>query len=114
MPLSARVTQHPDRIIVALDGELELCSVPCLLDAVSEALAGEQHNLLVDAAGLTFCDSEGLEALLKAQRKVTGAGGTMELAHVHGRVRRVLEITGLTRAFTIRRNDLKILKKHYE
>ncbi|MFI7637784.1 STAS domain-containing protein [Nonomuraea sp. NPDC049400] len=101
MPLTARVTQDSDRCIVALDGELDICSAPCLLAAVDEALAGERRNLLVEATGLTFCDSHGLEALLQAQREVTDAGGTMELAHLHDRVRRLLELTGLTRAFTI-------------
>ncbi|WP_433441141.1 STAS domain-containing protein [Nonomuraea sp. CA-141351] len=101
MTFSARVTQEPDRIILDLDGELDLCSAPRLLSAVSDALTREPHNLLVDAAGLTFCDSNGLEALLEAQGKVTSAGGTMELAHPTGRVRRVLELTGLSRAFTI-------------
>jgi anti-sigma B factor antagonist len=101
MPFTVRVTQDPDCSIVALDGELDMCSAPRLLAAVSDAVAGEQRNVLVDAAGLTFCDSNGLEALLKAQEEVTGAGGTMELAHLDDRVRRVLELTGLTRAFTI-------------
>ncbi|MGP3916628.1 STAS domain-containing protein [Nonomuraea sp. 10N515B] len=96
------MTRQPDCMIVALQGELDIYSAPCLRAAISEALAEGQRNLLVDAAGLTFCDSEGLQALLKAQGEVTGAGGSMELAHVHGRVRHVLEISGLTCAFTIR------------
>ncbi|RVX41974.1 anti-anti-sigma factor [Nonomuraea polychroma] len=101
MTLSARMTHHADHSVVALDGELDLCSAPCLLSAVAEALAAEQRPLTIDMAGLTFCDSHGLDALREAQREITSAGSALELTHVHGRVRRVLDITGLTSAFTI-------------
>ncbi|TDD15486.1 STAS domain-containing protein [Nonomuraea diastatica] len=81
-----------------LNGELDLYTAPRLLDAVDGALAaGSPVNLLVDAGALTFCDSHGLEA----QGKVARAGGNMELGHVSGRLRRVLDLSGLSRAFTI-------------
>ncbi|WP_171075421.1 STAS domain-containing protein [Nonomuraea basaltis] len=101
MSLSVRVMQYADYSVVVLDGELDMASGPRLVAAATEALAGERRYLLVDAAGLTFCDSDGLYALLETRREVTGAGGTMELAHVRARFRRVLDITGLSGVFTI-------------
>ncbi|SDL36001.1 anti-sigma B factor antagonist/stage II sporulation protein AA (anti-sigma F factor antagonist) [Nonomuraea jiangxiensis] len=101
MTLAARVTQKPDRSVVALSGELDLASVSDLAEAVGVAMGGGRRNLVVDVAQLRFCDSEGLEALLRIQADVASGGGTMTLTHVHGRVQRVMELTGLGQAFTI-------------
>ncbi|WP_165974341.1 STAS domain-containing protein [Nonomuraea deserti] len=102
MPLSVQVAQRRNGLVLTLNGELDLYTAPRLLAAVDDALAaGSPVNLLVDAGALTFCDSHGLEALLEAQGKVARAGGNMELGHVNGRLRRVLDLSGLSRAFTI-------------
>ncbi|GLW08153.1 anti-sigma factor antagonist [Microtetraspora sp. NBRC 13810] len=100
--LSVRTTHHDDYSVLALNGELDMTSTSSLLSAVDEVLASGRRRLVVDAGGLTFCDSHGLDTLVKAQQKVVRADGTMELTHVHGVLRRVLEITKLARAFTIR------------
>ncbi|WP_176993850.1 STAS domain-containing protein [Nonomuraea jiangxiensis] len=99
--MSAWVRQESGRGVVALSGELDIASASCLADAVGVALRGGRRDLVVDVARLGFCDSEGLEALLRIQDDVTGEGGTMTLTHVHGRIRRVMELTGLASAFTI-------------
>ncbi|TDD12959.1 STAS domain-containing protein [Nonomuraea diastatica] len=99
--LSAHMTQRRNGLVLVLKGELDFSTTPRLLEAVSDALTGGTANLLIDAGGLTFCDSHGLEGLLEAQKRINRAGGSMELAHVHGRVRRVLDLSGLGRAFTI-------------
>ncbi|WP_165977270.1 STAS domain-containing protein [Nonomuraea diastatica] len=86
---------------MALQGELDLCTAPLLLTAVSDALAGEPRMVRVDAEGLTFCDTHGMEALLEAQRRITDAGGSMELAHLNGRARRVLDLLELDSVLTM-------------
>lgn len=60
---------------------------------------GRRH-LVIDATGLTFCDSKGLEALLGVQDSLTRAGATLELSGVHGALRRALDLPGLAQAFT--------------
>ncbi|MFI6637434.1 STAS domain-containing protein [Nonomuraea fuscirosea] len=101
MALSAQVSQDRNLVVVALTGELDVATASDLLRIVDAALTRESPNLLLDASGLRFCDSHGLEALLAVRDKVTRAGGHMELSHVNGRVRNVLAITGLSHAFVI-------------
>ncbi|WP_165959996.1 STAS domain-containing protein [Nonomuraea longispora] len=99
---SAQMAQRRNGLVLTLRGELDVSTSPCLLNAVGAALAGGLPvNLLVDMSGVRFCDSHGLEALLEVQGRVTRTGGRMELAHVNGRVRRVLDLSGLSRAFII-------------
>ncbi|GAA2413544.1 STAS domain-containing protein [Nonomuraea africana] len=99
--LSVDVRFHPAHPVVHLVGELDIMSSPVLQDAIDSALADHPAIVELDTAELTFCDSQGLRALLLAQRAVTGAGAVLHLTHVHGPFRRVLEITQLDKAFVI-------------
>lgn len=89
----------PDGDLI-LDGDLDLSSSSLLQPLVNTALEKGCTRLTVDTADLQFCDSSGLHALLQAQSRVVAAGGHMELTHVHGMLRRVLDVTGLSKAFT--------------
>jgi anti-anti-sigma factor len=49
-------------------------------------------RLVIDFAGVAFCDSSGIRTLLNAQRRHHDAGGSVRLVNVRPPVRRVLEI----------------------
>lgn len=97
--LSVAITHESARTILTLHGELDILSRIRLTDAVDAALYGGRRHLVVDVANLTFCDSSGLWALLSAKRTVTAMGGALELVNVHGILQRVLDITGVAKAF---------------
>lgn len=99
--LTVDLVHHLDHSVLNLHGELDASSSDLITLAVDTVINTGRQRLTVDAADLTFCDSEGLRTLLQAERKLTAAGGAMELTHVHGLLRRVLGITGLAQAFTI-------------
>ena len=61
-------------------------------------------NVVVDLQGVTFLDSTALGVLVAASRHCRGLGGTLRLVISEPRVRRVLEITGLTDVFSIHRS----------
>ncbi|MFI6743867.1 STAS domain-containing protein [Nonomuraea sp. NPDC050451] len=98
--LDLRLVVHAPAGDLILDGDLDLSSSPLLQPLVDTALEKGCTCLTVDTAGLHFCDSTGLRALLQAQGCLVAAGGSMKLAHVHGMLRRVLDVTGLSKAFT--------------
>ena len=78
--------------IVALHGELDLMSANGLTDALVE-LAGS--TVVVDLSDLTFMDSSGIGALVRARNRIR-ADGQLMLSRPGGIVRRALEIAGLT------------------
>ncbi|MEV4161871.1 STAS domain-containing protein [Nonomuraea dietziae] len=95
------MVRDPSGTDLFLAGELDANSSPLLPPAIATAMEGGCRRLTVDATDLAFCDSSGLRALLQDQRSVTSAGASMELANVHGMLGRVLEVTGLSKAFTL-------------
>lgn len=101
MPLTTSVLHDDGVALIALTGELDLATCPRLGSAVDGVLAGGLSCVLVDLDGLTFCDSTGLGALLRASRQVTEAGGSLVLAGARGAVQRLLVLTNLAAALRI-------------
>ncbi|MGW6275481.1 STAS domain-containing protein [Streptomyces sp. NPDC055060] len=57
--------------------------------------------LVLDLAGLEFCDSSGISALLTARNLAIERDGTIALAAVPANTARILRIVGLDRVFSI-------------
>ncbi|MQA95213.1 MAG: anti-sigma factor antagonist [Streptosporangiales bacterium] len=84
-----------DAVTVAIVGELDLGTVD-LLEEATRPLVGSRR-LVLDCAGLEFCDSTGLAALIRIAGRMGDAGGSINLVHVKAQIRRVIHLTGLTR-----------------
>ena len=54
-----------------------------------------------NSAGLTFADSSAIKAILIGAQAAEERGVTYELVNPHDRVRRLLEVTGLSNVLTI-------------
>jgi anti-anti-sigma factor len=80
--------------VIRLTGELDVSTAP-ELDQVLEAAVTQGGPVLVDLTDLTFMDSTGIHAFLKAARSLQGRGCLI----LHGeqeRVRRVLDLVGIS------------------
>jgi anti-anti-sigma factor len=91
----AHAQRDDGKVHLRLAGELDLSTAPDLATAIDRLLADGQVNLLVDLAGLTFCDSTGIAAFVRGDNACTAAGGWLRLTGATGRVERVLRMTGL-------------------
>lgn len=92
----------PTETVVALVGEIDMSTVQRLATAVDEILAGDTPTRVVlDMAGVTFCDSQGLGTLVVLSRKATMAQSYLVLVNVGAFLIRVLDITGLRGALMI-------------
>lgn len=74
--------------VVRVSGELDYDGVAALEDAVRSVRALGSHCLLLDLSGLTFMDSSGVNALLKARRDAHVTGGWMRIATLSRRCSR--------------------------
>jgi anti-sigma B factor antagonist len=63
--------------------------------AESGAVADAGRHLILDLAGLRFCDCAGLSLFLRVQRRARAAGGSLHLAALTPRVLRVITATRL-------------------
>ncbi|MFF2950446.1 STAS domain-containing protein [Kitasatospora sp. NPDC057965] len=89
-------------VVCRLDGEADQDTRHELDVALAKAVAEGPVMLLVDLAPLSFCDSACLNALLTAQHDAEEAGVWLVLVGAGPRLRRLLEITGADRMFTLR------------
>ena len=100
--LSIAVQRAPDEVVVHLAGEIDVLTVTNLSTLVNEVLAAEPPaRIVLDMAGVTFCDSQGLGTLVVLSRKAQHARSVLALTNVGDFLMRVLEITGLRSALMI-------------
>lgn len=78
-------------------GELDLATVEQIDHHIALLVNGEApRHLLFDMVGLTFMDSTGLKALIRASEQVSGQVG---LIAPNFAIRRLLDVTGLDDRF---------------
>ena len=95
-------TEHaPDEVIFHLAGEIDVLTVTELSTLVTEALGESPARIVLDMAGVTFCDSQGLGTLVVLSRKAQHARSVLALANVGDFLLRVLDITGQRSALMI-------------
>ncbi len=88
-------TIQGNKILVALQGDLDLTAAPPLREALDELLDRYREKALVlDLSEVHFIDSSGLGVILGRYRKM--AGRPLSLIGVRRSVRAVLELAGIT------------------
>lgn len=83
------------QVRLGLSGELDLATAELFGEHVVRALAGGATALVLDLAGVTFCDSTGVDALIKARAEAERRGARLTAENARGVTRRSLEITGV-------------------
>lgn len=81
--------------LVRLSGELDLATADAIPAAAATALEQGAERLVLDLEAVTFMDSQGLRALVEAQRALGHAGVGFELTGVPPVVLDLLDHTGL-------------------
>jgi len=99
--LTITVQHSPAEAVVSLTGEIDLSTAPRLSTVVSELLSDPPARVVLDMAGVTFCDSQGLGTLVVLSRKAPLAQSCLVPINVADFLLRVLDITGLRPALMI-------------
>jgi len=79
---------------IVLVGEFDESCPAHFWVAVSQALATRPQSVTVEARGLTFIDSSGLQALIRAREAADEAGAAFRVREPSPPVRRIVEVTG--------------------
>ena len=102
MELKVSSRSQGDHTVVAVSGEIDLYTAPRLHSELAAAVTGEAPaRVVVDMAGVDFCDSTGMNVLLAALRRARERGGDLVLAGPRPAVRKILQVTGLESVFTV-------------
>lgn len=91
--------QSDNRLVIALEGRLDISTVPELEQVVAGSLDGVTE-LVFDLEKLVYISSAGLRVLLLAQKKMN-RHGAMKVIHVNEMVMEVFVNMGLAGIMTI-------------
>ena len=89
-------------VVLFVAGELDAHSSPQLRTTLLELVAGDDHEVVVDLAGVSFCDSTGLGVLVGAHRRMAASDRTLAVQSPRPSVRHLLEVSGLDRVLLVR------------
>jgi anti-sigma B factor antagonist len=82
---------------VALEGELDMATVPVLEEHLVTIEHDSTRALVLDLRDLKFVDSSGLHAFLNASRRAVENGHRFAIVGVSESTRRLFDITNTTR-----------------
>jgi anti-anti-sigma factor len=92
--LSIQIEARNDVTSVALTGELDMATVPILDHQLAASERDDAKAIVIDLRDLSFIDSSGLHALLRAHRRSETNGHRFLLVGASPIVRRLCEVTG--------------------
>jgi anti-sigma B factor antagonist len=81
--------------VISLPAEIDMINADLIRDDLLSVLNRGPATLIVDMSATTFCNSAGVNALLRAHRRATASESHMWLVVPAPPVRRVLSITGV-------------------
>jgi anti-anti-sigma factor len=101
-PLSISTTRHGASVlIISLRGELDIVSADELLPALELLRDHEGTGIVIDASGLDYVDSSGLNALVGGAKAIKANGGRVVVARPPEHVARVFEIVHMDEYFDV-------------
>ncbi len=83
--------------VVATPEEIDITNAAGLRTALLEAFAHGRGTLVVDMSGTQFCDSSGINVLVRAHQRAQAEGGELLLVLTATTVLRAFRITGIDR-----------------
>ncbi|WP_234320961.1 STAS domain-containing protein [Streptomyces katrae] len=97
--------------VAAVAGALDIHTAQDLHEQATAVPATHPH-LVLDMSQVTFCDSSGLNTLLRLRRHAAAAGGSLALAAVPGQAMRMLSVTDTDAVFTLHSRPAQALADH--
>lgn len=97
-------THRPDAdgvVRLRVAGEIDMATAGDLENTIREATTPlDVTTVIVDLADVTFCDSSGIGALVRAQMDAARRGTAVQIADPRGCVLHVLQVTGVLDTLT--------------
>lgn len=111
--MQVSVAHHPpNTAVLTLRGSLDIDTAPALKANLARLVdRGPTPHVVVDLAGLDFCDSMGVGVLVAAHARAVERGGWVRLAAPSGFLRRLLDTLGLTEHLSLHHDVEAALKE---
>ncbi|GAA2846611.1 hypothetical protein Acy02nite_04590 [Actinoplanes cyaneus] len=95
--MQVSVAHHPpNTAVLVLRGSLDIDTAPALKANLGRLVERPSPRVVVDVAGLDFCDSMGVGVLVTAHGRAMERGGWVRLAAPSSFLRRLFDTLGLS------------------
>jgi anti-anti-sigma factor len=95
------IEMSPNNVLVSVIGELDMADADEVGQLLTDAVEAGKPIVRLELSRLTFADSSAIKAVLVGHEAARNRGVTYEIVNPHTRVKRLLEVTGLTSALTV-------------
>jgi anti-sigma B factor antagonist len=100
------VSEQPDQLsqvngvpVVRAAVEVDATNAQDLRSAIVAAITTGAERLIVDMGGTEFCDSTGLNVLVRAHKRLADGGGELLLVATEPTLLRIFKVTGMDTMF---------------
>ena len=90
-----------DSYVISLAGEVDLYTAPEFKQQLLDVIGKGAKNVIVDFSNTTFIDSTTLGVLVGGVKRLRTNDGQLSLVCSDRNIKKIFEITGLDRVFTI-------------
>ena len=104
LTLSCRINPA-GQTTVTFAGELDAAAADQASGYVRDAVDARGGQVLLNMAGLSFCDARGLGALARMSRHAGQAGSSLHLVGAPPRLMKIIRITGLEDTLPVHQGD---------
>ena len=95
------VEHRPDALVVRVDGELDVLTVPKLGARLNAVVLAGATDVVLDLRHVQFMDSAGLQILLITRRRLLRHSRTLSVICSDGPVARLIELARLTETLRV-------------
>lgn len=88
---------HGTTRVIAVRGEIDVSSIDEVRRAVDAALAQRPEIVLLDLSEIAFCDSSGIELVVRSHRRAARQGGRLVVVRPNGPAWRPFEVCQIHR-----------------
>jgi len=92
-------------IRLLISGEVDLANAQLLLDAIMSVTPGPLHEVKADLSQVTFMDSNGLAAIIRAQEWLVDRQVRLVLVNPSSQVAQLVRVAGLEGFFSVERAE---------
>ncbi len=90
---------EPDETVAVVDGDLDAATGRIVKNRLVKLMEGEPKRFALDLSKTHLVDSGGVAAMIALLRAVRDGGGDVRVIAANPSVRRVFEVTALSRVF---------------
>jgi anti-sigma B factor antagonist len=99
--LKVKINSSPAGVVLAPAGDIDLGTAEALATQAMGHLRGSP-GLTIDMHGVTFCDSAGINVLVRLRNECEQEHSTFQIINAPAHLRVLLEITGLLEFLNVR------------